>query len=123
MANTVSVEIQMEDILDEVKKSCKGVLETQSLAVAKETVTKIRNASPRLTGSYARGWRVSKRGGGLVVHNATDYQLTHLLENGHVIRNKYGEYGRVPAYKHIGPAEQRGIVKFENLIEEGADKI
>lgn len=119
MANTVSVEIQMADILDEVKKSCKGVLETQSLAVAKETVTKIRNASPRLTGSYARGWRVSKRGGGLVVHNATDYQLTHLLENSHVIANGSGTYGRSTPIKHIEPAEQWASEELpRRIIEE-----
>lgn len=119
MANTVSVEIQMADILDEVKKSCKGVLETQSLAVAKETVTKIRNASPRLTGSYARGWRVSKRGGGLVVHNATDYQLTHLLENSHVIANGSGTYGRTTPIKHIEPAEQWASEELpRRIIEE-----
>ena len=119
MANTVSVEIQMEDILDEVKKSCKGVLETQSLAVAKETVTKIRNASPRLTGSYARGWRVSKRGGDLVVHNATDYQLTHLLENSRVIANGSGTYGRTTPIKHIEPAEQWASDELpRRIIEE-----
>ena len=119
MANTVSIEIQMADILDEVKKSCKGVLETQSLAVAKETVTKIRNASPRLTGSYARGWRVSKRGGGLVVHNATDYQLTHLLENSHVIANGSGTYGRTTPIKHIEPAGQWASEELpRRIIEE-----
>ena len=118
MANTVSIEIQMADILDEVKKSCKGVLETQSLAVAKETVTKIRNASPRLTGSYARGWRVSKRGGGLVVHNATDYQLTHLLENSHVIANGSGTYGRSTPIKHIEPAGQWASEELPRRIVE-----
>lgn len=118
MANTVSIEIQMADILDEVKKSCKGVLETQSLAVAKETVTKIRNASPRLTGSYARGWRVSKRAGGLVVHNATDYQLTHLLENSHVIANGSGTYGRSTPIKHIEPAEQWASEELPRRIVE-----
>lgn len=118
MANTVSIEIQMADILDEVKKSCKGVLETQSLAVAKETVTKIRNASPRLTGSYARGWRVSKRGGGLVVHNATDYQLTHLLENSHVIANGSGTYGRSTPIKHIEPAERWASEELPRRIVE-----
>lgn len=119
MANTVSIEIQMADILDEVKKSCKGVLETQSLAVAKETVTKIRNASPRLTGSYARGWRVSKRAGGLVVHNATNYQLTHLLENSHVIANGSGTYGRSTPIKHIEPAEQWASEELpRRVIEE-----
>ncbi|MEE0896820.1 MAG: hypothetical protein U0L88_04245, partial [Acutalibacteraceae bacterium] len=98
MAKTESVAIQMADILDGVSKDVKGVYETDSLKVAKETVQKLKNTSPK--GSphkrkYAEGWKVSKKDrGDLVVHNATNYQLTHLLENGHVIKNKKGTYGR-----------------------------
>lgn len=110
MAKTNSIEIQMADILDDVSKEVKGVYETDSMQVAKETVQKLKNTSPK--GSphrrrYAEGWKVSKqRGGDLVVHNATNYQLTHLLENGHVIRNKKGTYGRTHPIKHIEPAQE-----------------
>ena len=38
-----------------------------------------------------------------VVYNKKMPGLTHLLENGHVIRNKKGTYGRVAARKHIAP--------------------
>lgn len=122
MAKTESVEIQMADILDTVSKRVKGVLETDSMEVAKETVQKLKNTSPK--GSphkrkYAEGWKVGKRGrSDLVVHNATNYQLTHLLENGHVIRNKKGDYGRTHPIKHIAPAEEWAAGELPRRITE-----
>jgi len=119
MSKTNSVEIQMADILDTVSKEVKGVLKTDSMQVAKETVQKLKNTSPVKDGSYARGWKVSKKqGSDLVVHNATDYQLTHLLENGHVIRNKKGTYGRTHPIKHIQPAEEWASEELPRKIME-----
>ena len=119
MGRTDSVAIQMADILDTVSKNVKGVLETDSMAVAKETVQKLKNSSPRKDGSYASGWKVSKKqGADLVVHNATDYQLTHLLENGHVVRNKKGTYGRTRAIKHIAPAEEWAAEELPRRVLE-----
>jgi hypothetical protein len=112
MAKTENVEIQMAEILDEVQKGAKEALSKGIDNVSKESVQKLRNTSPRRTsgknaGRYAKGWTVKKnRDGDVVVHNKTDYQLTHLLENGHVIRNKKGTYGRTHGIKHIAPAAE-----------------
>ena len=125
MGKTGSVAIQMADILDEVSKDVKGVLETDSMKVAKETVQRLKNTSPK--GSphqrkYAEGWKVSKKDrADLVVHNATNYQLTHLLENGHVIRNKKGTYGRTHGIKHIEPAEEWASDELPRRITEDLD--
>lgn len=102
-----SVYAQLDDIMETVTKRVKGVVGTQMTAVAKETAQKLKNSSPKMSGDYAKGWTVSKKAGSdVIVHNKTDYQLTHLLENGHVIRNKKGEYGRAPAHVHIAPVEE-----------------
>ena len=125
MAKTESIEIQMADILDSVSKEVKGVYETDSMKVAKETVQKLKNTSPK--GSphkrkYAEGWTVSKRNqGDLVVHNKTNYQLTHLLENGHVIKNKKGTYGRTHGIKHIAPAEEWASDELPRRVMEDLD--
>ena len=123
MANG-SVENQMADIFDTVSKRVKGIMETAIKETATETVMKLRNTSPVKTGSYARGWKVGKRrGSDYIVHNATDYQLTHLLENGHVIRNKKGTYGRAPAHKHIKPVEEWASDELPRRIEGDLDKL
>lgn len=124
-AKTESVTVQVKELLEQYNENFAKMVQATSKQVAMETAEDLRQTSASMfgNGSYSKGWTVTKQDGGYVVHNKTDYQLTHLLENGHVIRNKYGEFGRAPAYRHIGPAEQKGIVRFEEAIEEGASKI
>ena len=127
MAKTENVEIQMAEILDEVQKGAEEALSKGIDNVSKESVQKLRNTSPRRTsgknaGRYAKGWTVKKnRDGDVVVHNKTDYQLTHLLENGHVIRNKKGTYGRTHGIKHIAPVEEWAADELPRRVMEDLD--
>ena len=119
MAKTGSVTAQMKDLLDEVDKDVKNATKRNIDTVSKESVQKLRNTSPRKTGSYSKGWAVKREGEmDVVVHNRTDYQLTHLLENGHVIRNKKGTYGRTSGIKHIAPVEEWAVDELPRRIME-----
>ena len=119
MAKTESVTAQMKELLDEVNKDVERSAKTNIQRVAKESVQKLKNTSPRKTGSYASGWGTKKQGEmDVVVHNRTDYQLTHLLENGHVIRNKKGTYGRTHGIKHIAPVEEWAVDELPRRIME-----
>lgn len=117
-----SVAVQLKEILDDYSREVKSVCKDSITATAKESVQKLRNTSPKKTGSYAKGWRVKKDGDMTqTVHNATDYQLTHLLENGHIIRNKKGTYGRTSGRKHIAPVEEWASEELQNKIERGLE--
>ena len=119
MAKTGSISIQMKQILDEFDDKVNEVLAEAADLVAEESAEKLRNTSPRRSGEYANGWTVKKLSrGNVVVHN-THYQLTHLLENGHVIRNKKGTYGRTRGIKHIKPVETWANKEFQQKIERG----
>ena len=119
MASTGSVAIQMAEILDAVDKEVQQSARKNIDGVAKEAAQKLRNTSPVKTGSYAKGWGTKKQGeADVVVYNRTDASLTHLLENGHVIRNKKGTYGRAPAHKHIKPVEEWAIDELPRRILE-----
>lgn len=119
MAKTGSIEAQMKQLLDEVNDDVRNSTRRNIDAVSKEAVQKLRNTSPRKTGSYAKGWGVKREGEmDVVVHNRTDYQLTHLLENGHVIRNKKGTYGRTSGIKHIAPVEEWASDELPRRIME-----
>lgn len=88
-----------EALMEEIKQS---VNDAGNLCVQQ-----VRQKSPKLTGSYQRGWRLKKAFESesdirVVVYNRTDYQLTHLLEHGHARRNG----GRVEGKPHIAPAER-----------------
>lgn len=50
---------------------------------------------------------------------STQYQLTHLLENGHAIRNQYGSYsGTTRAFPHWATAEAEAANNLENAIKQ-----
>lgn len=120
MAKTKSISIQMKQILDEYTDEVNDVLHEAAKTTADEAEDRLHITSPRKTGDYAAGWEVKQEGKyDYIVHNSTNYQLTHLLENGHVIRNKKGTYGRAPAHKHIKPVETWANREFQRKIEEG----
>lgn len=117
MANTSSVSVQMREILDKYGEDARRVVKESAKETADLCVQQLKNTSPKRKGAYARSWTVKAEEHGSVVdyivHNAKHYQLTHLLENGHVIKNKKGTYGRTHPIKHIAPAEETGIMRFE----------
>ena len=119
---------ELENFKDVTDEACdKGVTET-----AKEAVKALRNAHPAGSGeygswdkSYNKGWKVmqtktdKRYNKKATIHNATDYQLTHLLEKGHDIIRNGAKVGRAKAYPHIGPVEQEANAEFvENVVEE-----
>lgn len=122
---TKSVEAQMKELLDTFDRHVQEVVEDAAKESAKECVQKLKATSPKRHGKYARSWTQKKLAGGYVVYNK-EYQLTHLLENGHVVANQYGSYGnpggRVAGQKHIAPVEQEGIEGFELRINRGINE-
>ena len=102
---------QMSKIFDEYDRDMKRKVNNSVDKVGKEAVNKLKSTSPKKTGDYAKGWKLKRERGrnginDVTIHNATEYRLTHLLENGHVIRNKKGTYGRTNGVKHIKPVEE-----------------
>ena len=69
------------------------------------------------TQGYTTGHHGRRTNAAGVIHNRTEYQLSHLLEFGHVTKNGIRTYGRTPAYPHIAEVEQQIITKFENAIK------
>lgn len=99
--------------------------------IAKESQKKLR-ATTGAEGSnvwkkYPTGWTTkSTRRKGYrkeEVWNAKYYRLTHLLENGHVIKNGTGRaYGRTRSFTHIGPINDEAQEKLEEKIREAIEE-
>lgn len=115
MANDSILDIK--DILNEYSSEIQEAITEDAQKIAKEAVSELKNTSPKRTGKYRKGWRVkTTKGNGYVeciVHNATSYQLTHLLEKPHATRNG----GRTTPKVHIAPVEEKAVKQYEKDVE------
>lgn len=122
-----SLSVQLKKLLDDYSEEVQEVANDTFKKTARESVAKLKNTSPK--GSprrrhYAEGWTAkTEKGTGniptLIVYNRTNWQLTHLLEDGHIIRNKKGDYGRAPAHPHIKPVEEWANDEIPMRISRG----
>lgn len=108
-------------IMKELKKYEKATIEDikeVGKEVAKEGREKLETTSPEKDGGYKAGWRVKEtpttKGCSFVIHNVKKPGLTHLLEDGHALRNG----GRAKKCVHIKPVEEWCNKEFEKRIEK-----
>ena len=105
----------LEEYAELATEDMKEAVKHASTTVRKE----IKTNAPEDTGKYAKSWAAKKvRETSLtvtmVVHSKNRYQLAHLLEHGHALRNG----GRYEGEIHIAPAEQKGIKQLKEEIEQ-----
>lgn len=111
--------------LEEYADYAAGTMKKSVRKVAKTVKEDIKADAPvGLTGRYKESWAVKTRletsqSLSLTVHSKDRYQLAHLLEKGHALRNG----GRARAYPHIAPAEEKGaeqlVDEIKNALEKG----
>lgn len=106
------------EALNKTKNLTENSLKAAIDKTAKETVVKIKGASPVRTGKYVKGWssRVTAHDGrgryGRTVYNGPRYMLAHLLQNGH------GGPRPARAYPHIPPDEETEKILEKNFESE-----
>lgn len=120
----------IEDTLEMYSMEIVDAVNDAAKKTARDTAKTLRSTSPVRTdgynrkyppGSYAKSWGYTETSETLgqktyTVKNAKHYQLTHLLEHGH-IDSKTGK--RVGIRPHIAAAEQAAITEFKQEVEKG----
>ena len=126
MSSSIKIENLQSEVMkyltDYVEDIEEGVKETTD-SISKEAVKEIKQKSPKRQGTrknpYWKGWKKKKDSKGrrytIKIYNKTNYQLTHLLENGHATRNG----GRTRAQRHLKPVEE----KYNKLYEKKKKKV
>ena len=112
-----------KQLLDEYGEEIRSDLSASITETSNDTLKNLKSVSPVLTGSYRKGWRKkieTTRWGSIsvVVYNETDWQLTHLLNDGHAKRGG----GRVPGDGHIDRASEYASDLLVKKVEEKLEK-
>ncbi len=101
MANSIDVNLLSKEVMEYLENYVEDIeeqVETVTNEVCKDAVKELKEKSPRGEGKrkkpYYKGWRIKKdKLGGKIykvkIYNATNYQLTHLLEFSHATRNRW----------------------------------
>lgn len=109
--------LDINDILNEYSSDIQEAITDEAQIIAKKGVSELKNTSPKRTGKYRKGWRQkTEKGKGhveCIIYNATDYQLTHLLEKPHLKRNG----GMTTPKVHIAPVEKECVAEYEKNVE------
>ena len=121
-----SMVAQINDILDDIHTVLQDDYEGAAKEISRECVQRLKAVKWKTnTGKkYSATWTLKrdKHSGGYfgtwIVHNSKNYQLTHLLENGHVVVNAKGSTGkRAAAHKHIEPVYEWAQRELVHQIE------
>jgi hypothetical protein len=124
--NGLAAEIQ--SFLDNYYALISDDVEFVSKQVANDLAKELRTSekTPDKTGDYKKGWKVKKksvRGKTVyIVHNKTDYQLTHLLEKGHVLRRGGRTIGEAKEFPHIRPNAEKAFDTYIEKLKEVIDR-
>lgn len=111
----------LDDYSDEVIQAA----EKTTVAIAKDTVKKLKAESPQGNHGgqhrYAKGWtyELDKRRlrvGTTIYGKKGTYNLAHLLEYGHALRSGGRQVGSTAAIEHIRPVEQWAVKEFEKRL-------
>ena len=105
----MSFELDLTKILEDFADKESETLFQDISKAGKRAKREVVARSTKRTGDYSKGWAIrtvkTPKSIAVTIYNKTDYRLTHLLEKGHIIRNKYGTFGRAPAHPHIKQAQ------------------
>ena len=109
---------EIKTILNEYSKDIQDQIAEEAERVGKEGAKELRHTSPTRSGRYKKSWttKVDKGFSEIVVtiYNKNAYQLTHLLEHAHLLRNGQKSTPKT----HIYPVEQKAIKEFEFNVEQ-----
>lgn len=109
----------MKDVAKEINLALENYVEEFSEEaerdfdlMAEETLEKLKSIAPVKTGKYKKSLKIKKEQENRLQSKRTIYASNkqhikaHLLENGHIIKNQYGQYGRVRNIPHWKLAEE-----------------
>ena len=121
MSRNTSIDELADVIMEELEAYHKIATDGMKAAVKKTATNckkEISAGAPVRTGKYKKSWATKKMKENsteleMTVYSKNRYQIAHLLEHGHALRNG----GRASAIPHIAPAEEHAKQELLSEIE------
>lgn len=118
----IKVDALAQTVMEGLEEYAKLATEDMKEAVKKagqEAKKDVQAGAPIKSGAYKKNWTVKTtredaNSMEITVHSRNRYQLAHLLEFGHALRNG----GRAKAFPHIAPAEEKAAELLEREIRQ-----
>lgn len=118
----IKVDALAQTVMEGLEEYAKLATEDMKEAVKKagqEAKKDVQAGAPVKSGAYKKSWTVKTtredvNSMEITVHSRNRYQLAHLLEFGHALRNG----GRARAFPHIAPAEEKAAELLEREIRQ-----
>lgn len=130
--------VDLDEVLDDYLKDVLTDTEEVLVDVSNWAVSELKATSPKANKRakhrkgrrhYATGWKATAEKNekkfytGVTVHNTADYNMTWLLEYGHLSKNQHGgPYGRVEGIPHIKPTQDKANQRFLGQLERKLKK-
>lgn len=132
--NLINLDKAIEEVISEYGDDVYKVLGECVDEVTQEATKKLQDVDTFRTSGHAGGpysgdWtnetiadtRITKKE---VVYNEDNYRLTHLLENGHVIKNGTGRtFGKTGKYPHIAPVSEWAEKELPQLVKRKIESL
>ena len=107
--------VKIDNLASEIMKGLEDYSKMASDELKSEVKKAAKNIKQDIKSWTVKNNRETSNSIELIVHSRDRYQLAHLLEKGHVLR----QGGRVKAKPHIAPAEEKGVRELEeNFIRK-----
>ena len=112
----------VQNLLYAYSTQIESAISKEAKRTANQVRADIQTAAPKRSGTYAKTWTVktdtkqSHRPTYVVHAKRPGYQLAHLIERPHKIKNQYGEYGYTNGKPHIEPAADKNATQFANNV-------
>ena len=131
MAKGLDLSKEITDILNSYSDEVREAVDDTTKQEGYKAVSRVKRAidSAGIKGNKYKKSITSKSESGrlyntVIIHaRSPHYRLTHLLENGHVVRNQYGTYGRTKARPHWEVAEKETEKAYTDSIVSAVEKI